>query len=88
MGRIGAEYATLFAMRWLGGMILVAFLARQNALAVIPVALLVGGISASGGLLQRRFDMPDATTQVLEGLIFICVLASSAFAGRIRWFAR
>ena len=68
--------------------ILVAFLARQNPLAVIPVALLVGGISASGGLLQRRFDMPDATTQVLEGLIFLCVLASSALAGRIRVFAR
>jgi len=64
--------------------ILVAFLARQNPLAIIPVAFLVGGISASGGLLQRRFDMPDATTQVLEGLIFICVLASNAFAGRIR----
>jgi simple sugar transport system permease protein len=68
--------------------ILVAFLARQNPLGVIPVALLVGGIAASGGLLQRRFDMPDATTQVLQGLIFICVLASNAFAGRVRWHAR
>jgi len=68
--------------------ILVAFLARQNPLAVVPVALLVGGISASGGLLQRRFDMPDATTQVLQGLIFICVLASNAFAGRIAWFTK
>ena len=34
--------------------ILVAFLARQNPLAIIPVAILLGGISASGGLLQRR----------------------------------
>lgn len=68
--------------------ILVAFLARQNPLAVIPVALLVGGISASGGLLQRRFDMPDATTQVLQGLIFLCVLTSNAFAGRVGWFAQ
>jgi general nucleoside transport system permease protein len=68
--------------------ILVAFLARQNPLAIVPVALLVGGISASGGLLQRRFDMPDATTQVLQGLIFVCVLASNALAGRWRWFAR
>ncbi|HLX30276.1 MAG TPA: ABC transporter permease [Casimicrobiaceae bacterium] len=68
--------------------ILVAFLARQNPLAIVPVALLVGGISASGGLLQRRFDMPDATTQVLQGLIFLCVLASNALAGRFRWFAR
>jgi general nucleoside transport system permease protein len=68
--------------------ILVAFLARQNPLAVIPVALLVGGISASGGLLQRRFGMPDATTQVLQGFIFLCVLASNAFAGRIGRFVR
>lgn len=68
--------------------ILVAFLARQNPLAVIPVALLVGGISASGGLLQRRFGMPDATTQVLQGLIFLCVLASNAFAGRIAGVSR
>lgn len=63
--------------------ILVAFLARQNALAVIVVALLLGGISASGGLLQRRFDVPYAATTVLQGLIFICVLASNAFAGRL-----
>ena len=68
--------------------ILVAFLARQNPLAVIPVAMLVGGISASGGLLQRRFGMPDATTQVLQGLIFLCVLASNAFAGRIAGVSR
>lgn len=63
--------------------ILVAFLARQNALAVIVVALLLGGISASGGLLQRRFDMPFATTTVLQGLIFICVLASNTLSGRL-----
>jgi general nucleoside transport system permease protein len=63
--------------------ILVAFLARQNALAVLAVAILMGGISASGGLLQRRFDMPHAATIVLQGLIFICVLASNAFAGRL-----
>jgi simple sugar transport system permease protein len=65
--------------------ILVAFVARQNALAVIPVALLVGGISASGGLLQRRFDLPDAATTVLEGCIFLTVLASNALYGRVRF---
>src|SRR5499427_10784218 len=62
--------------------ILVAFLARQNALAVIVVALLLGGISASGGLLQRRFDIPHAGTIVLQGLIFLSVLASNALLGR------
>ena len=65
--------------------ILVAFVARQNPLAVIPVALLVGGISASGGLLQRRFDMPDAATTVLEGTIFLVVLASNTLYGRFRF---
>jgi ABC-type uncharacterized transport system permease subunit len=65
--------------------ILVAFIARQNPLAVIPVALLVGGISASGGLLQRRFAMPDAATTVLEGCIFVVVLASNALYGRVKF---
>jgi ABC-type uncharacterized transport system permease subunit len=63
--------------------ILVAFLARQNPLAVIPVAILLGGISASGGLLQRRLGLPDASVQVLQGIIFVAVLASDALYGRI-----
>jgi len=49
------------------------------------VAILVGGISASGGLMQRRFDMPDATTAVLQGLLFIMVLASNTLYGRFRF---
>lgn len=64
--------------------ILVAFLARQNPLAIIPVAILVGGISASGGLLQRRFDMPGAATVVLQGCIFLAVLAGNTLYGRWR----
>jgi general nucleoside transport system permease protein len=63
--------------------ILVAFLARQNPLAIIPVAILLGGISASGGLLQRRLGLPDASVQVLQGIIFVFVLASDALYGRI-----
>src|SRR5229473_6061303 len=63
--------------------ILVAFLARQNPLAVIPVAILLGGISASGGLLQRRLGLPDASVQVLQGIIFVFVLASDALYGRL-----
>ncbi len=66
--------------------ILVAFLARQNPLAIVFFAFLVGGISASGGLMQRRFDMPDAATQVLQGMIFLCVLGSNALYGRLRVF--
>ncbi|MFZ5896578.1 MAG: ABC transporter permease [Myxococcota bacterium] len=68
--------------------ILVAFLARQNPLGVIPVALLLGGISASGGLLQRAFQLPDATVNVLQGILFVVLLAGETFQGRLRVFRR
>ena len=66
--------------------ILVPFLARHNPLAIIPVAILLGGINASGGLLQRRLDLPDATVLVLQGMIFVVVLASETLYGRFRIF--
>jgi simple sugar transport system permease protein len=66
--------------------ILVAFIARQNPLAIIPVALLLGGISASGGMLQRRLDMPDATVVVLQGMAFMLILASETLYGRFKIF--
>ncbi|MYZ48768.1 ABC transporter permease [Propylenella binzhouense] len=63
--------------------ILVAFLARQNPLAIIPVAIFLGGITAAGGLIQRRMGMPDATVQVLQGLMFLVLLVSETLYGRI-----
>ncbi len=63
--------------------ILVAFLARQNALAVVPVAILFGALEASGGLIQRRMDLPDATILVLQGMIFVVLLASETMYGRL-----
>jgi general nucleoside transport system permease protein len=66
--------------------ILVAFLARHNPLALIPVAVLLGGVSASGGLLQRHLGLPDAATVVLQGIIFVSILTSDAVYGRIPWF--
>jgi simple sugar transport system permease protein len=69
--------------------VLVAFLARSNPLAVIPVALILGGIGASGGLLQRLFELPDATVNVLQGILFITILCSETFAGRgLRMFRK
>jgi simple sugar transport system permease protein len=68
--------------------ILVAFLARQHALAILPVAVVLGGINASGGLLQRAFDLPDATVSVLQGIVFVVVLASETYRGRVSWFSR
>ena len=68
--------------------ILVSFLARHNPLAIVPVAFLLGGIGASGGLLQRHLDLPDAATLVLQGILFIVILASEVMYGRIPIFAR
>jgi simple sugar transport system permease protein len=65
--------------------ILVAFLARHHPLAIIPVAILMGGIVASGGLLQRRLQLPDATVLVLQGLLFVCLLAAESLRGRLPW---
>ncbi|MEM6382839.1 MAG: ABC transporter permease [Pseudomonadota bacterium] len=66
--------------------ILVAFLARQNPIMVIPVAILFGAIEASGGLIQRRMDMPDATALVLQGIIFVVLLASDTLYDRFAIF--
>jgi len=66
--------------------ILVAFLARHNPLAVVPVAILFGGIVASGGLIERRMDLPDATVLVLQGLTFVVLLMSETLYGRFKIF--
>jgi simple sugar transport system permease protein len=66
--------------------ILIAFLARFNPLAIVPMAVLLGGLGAAGGLLQRRMGLPDATVQVLQGMILVAILASETFYGRVRWF--
>ena len=66
--------------------ILVSFLARHNPLVIPPVAILFGGIVAAGGLIQRRMGLPDATVQVLEGLIFVILLTSETLYGRFSIF--
>lgn len=66
--------------------ILIAFLARHNALAIIPVAILLAGFDASSGLVQRRMDLPDATMQVLQGTVFMAILMSDAAYGRLPFF--
>ena len=81
----GSANASLIAGYGYGG-ILIAFIARQNPIAIVPVAVLVGGIAASGGMLQRRLDLPDATVQVLQGIAFMVILASETLYGRFAVF--
>lgn len=66
--------------------ILVAFLARQNPLAVVPVAILFGALAAAGGVIQRRMGMPDATILVLQGILFVVLLVSDTLYGRFKIF--
>ncbi len=37
-------------------------------------------------MLQRRLDLPDATVLVLQGIVFMLVLASEALYGRLKIF--
>jgi general nucleoside transport system permease protein len=79
----GAANASIIAGYGYAG-ILVAFIARHHPLAIIPVSLLLGGIGASGGLLQRSFGLPDASVNVLQGILFVAILGSEMFAGKRR----
>jgi len=78
----GSANASLLAGYGYSG-ILVAFAARQNPLAIVVCAIIIGGIEASGSLLQRRLGLPDATTLVLQGLLFANLLAWEALGGRL-----
>ncbi len=81
----GRANASLIAGYGYAG-ILISFLARHNPLAIIPMAVLLGGIGAAGGLIQRRLGLPDATVEVLQGIIFVAILAGETLYGRIGWF--
>lgn len=78
----GSANASLYAGLGFAG-ILVSFVARHHALAIIPVAILMGGIEASGGVLQRRHNLPDAAVDVFKGILFLVILASEAYADRV-----
>lgn len=75
--------------------ILVAFVARQNPLAVIPVAILMGGVLSSSHDLQLHPELhiSSASVQVFMGILFLCILGLDTWAGRMRevkgiWFIR
>jgi general nucleoside transport system permease protein len=77
----GAANASLIAGYGYSG-ILIAFAARFSPAGVIPVAILVGGIAASGSLLQRRLGLPDASVLVLLGFAFVALIGCETLRGR------
>jgi ABC-type uncharacterized transport system permease subunit len=66
--------------------ILVSFVARHRGLPIILVATFLGGILASGGILQREFKLPDATILLFQGLVFLTILYSDSLYGKFKIF--
>jgi general nucleoside transport system permease protein len=66
--------------------ILVAFLARHSPLGCILISILLGGLLASGGILQRDLHLPDAAIMVFQGMVFLLILYSESLYGRWKIF--
>ncbi len=66
--------------------ILVAFVGRANALGVLLVSILLGGILASGGILQREHHLSDASVLVFQGIVFVAILYSDSLYGKFKIF--
>lgn len=58
--------------------IVVALLARLNPLAVIPTAILYGGMSVGADAMQRHASIPSSITFILQSLAVLLVLAFDA----------
>jgi ABC-type uncharacterized transport system permease subunit len=56
--------------------IIVALLARLNPLAVMPAAILYGGMTVGANAMQRRAGIPSSIVFILQSLIVLMVLAS------------
>ena len=59
--------------------ILIAFLARNNPLAAVVVALLVATLFVAGRNLQVFYQIPFSMVQLIQALIVICVAGSDFF---------
>jgi general nucleoside transport system permease protein len=63
---------------------LVAWLAGQDFLRIIPLSLVMGGLTASADSLQLFAQLPFASTVVLQALLFGSVLALNGWLRRRR----
>ncbi len=66
--------------------ILIAFIARQHPLAILPTAVLFGGLKAASDTLQSRLQLPDASVDVLAGIAVLLILTVETCYGRFRVF--
>ncbi len=78
--------AALYAQKFGFTGILIAFIARHHPLAILPTAILFGGLKTASDTLQARFELPDASTDVLAGTAVMIILAFETFYARYRVF--
>lgn len=62
---------------------LVCWLARHNPIGIIVVSILVGGLLSGADSLQLTAKLPFATVNILQGMIFFCLLASEQFIRKL-----
>ena len=66
--------------------IMIAFLARNNPIAVLLVAFLVGGLYVGGLSIKSFYGLPEAMVQLIQAIIVLCVAASHFFVSyRLNW---
>ncbi len=65
--------------------ITIALLARTNPIAVIPAAVLIGGLNASTTRLQQDFRIEPEVVSILQALILFFVAAPSVVRYIVRW---
>jgi simple sugar transport system permease protein len=59
--------------------IVVAFLARNNPLAVVVVSFLMAGLYVAGENIQVFYGLPEAMIGLIQSIIVICVVGSDFF---------
>jgi ABC-type uncharacterized transport system permease subunit len=64
--------------------IAVALLAKNHPIAVIPAALLFGGLSAGSGFMQLNANVPDKLVDIVQALVIFFVAAETI----ITWFIK
>ena len=66
--------------------IMIAFLSRNNPLAVLLVSFLIGGLFVAGLSIKSFYGLPNAMVQLIQAIIVLCVAASHFFVSyRVRW---
>jgi simple sugar transport system permease protein len=66
--------------------VVIAFLARNNPLAVVVTAFLLGGLYVAGQNIKVFYDLPAATVGLIEAIIVMSVAGSDFLVRhRLRW---